>query len=84
MATVLQLAGMLPRDPQFRDFVAQYMVPPRAPTVDEAAEFIRIACSIESRRELATSASAAENFHRYVRRPYAAWCRGELHSEFEA
>jgi hypothetical protein len=73
MASLLQLAGMLPRDPQFRAFVSQYMVPPREPTVDEAAAFIRAACEIGSRRELADSYDARAAFHRFIRRPFVAW-----------
>jgi hypothetical protein len=73
MASILQLAGMLPRDPQFRAFVSQYLVPPREPTVDEAAQFIREACQVESRRELAENAGAAEAFHKFIRRPFVAW-----------
>lgn len=70
---ILQLAGMLPRDPQFRAFVSQYMVPPREPTVDEAAAFIRAACEIGSRRELLTDAAAVDRLHRFIRRPFVAW-----------
>jgi hypothetical protein len=70
---ILQLAGMLPRDPQFRAFVSQYMVPPREPTVDEAAAFIRTACEIESRRQLAEDRAAEQRFHRFIRRPFRAW-----------
>jgi hypothetical protein len=70
---VLQLAGSLPRDPQFRQFVGQYMVPPREPTVDEAAAFIREACGITSRRDLERDHGAAILFHRFIRRPFVAW-----------
>jgi hypothetical protein len=73
MASILQLAGMLPRDPQFRAFVSQYMVPPREPTVDEAAAFIRAACEIESRRELVEDREAETRFHRFIRKPFTAW-----------
>lgn len=73
MATVLQLAGMLPRDADFRAFVGSFMVPPRAVSVDEAAEFIRVACGIDSRRELAEHAGAAERFHTIIRKPFLAW-----------
>lgn len=69
----LQLAGSLPRDPQFREFVAQYTVPPIAVTIDEAAEFIRVVCGVDSRRKLAEDAGAAESFHRFIRRPYLDW-----------
>jgi hypothetical protein len=70
---VLQLAGSLPRDPQFRAFVSQYMVPPREPTVDEAAAFIRAACQVESRRQLAEDRAAEQRFHQFLRRPFVAW-----------
>ncbi len=73
MATIVQLAGMLPRDPKFRQFVSQYMIPPREPTVDEAAVFIRAACEIESRRELAADRDAEQRFHRFIRKPFTAW-----------
>jgi hypothetical protein len=70
---ILQLAGMLPRDPQFRAFVSQYMVPVREPTVDEAAAFIRAACEIESRRQLAEDRAAEQRFHRFIRQQFVAW-----------
>jgi hypothetical protein len=69
----LQLAGSLPRDPKFREFVAQYLVPPREPTVDEAAAFIRAACEIESRKELLHHQQAAEKFHSFIRKPFVQW-----------
>jgi hypothetical protein len=69
----LQLAGSLPRDPQFRAWVSQYTVPPIAVIADEAAEFIRVVCGVDSRRKLAEDAGAAESFHRFIRRPYLDW-----------
>ncbi|MEI5996813.1 hypothetical protein H3V53_06245 [Paraburkholderia bengalensis] len=69
----IQFAGMLPRDPRFRAFISQWMVPPREPTVDEAAHFIRVACQIESRRELATNREAAHRLQRFICRPFAEW-----------
>lgn len=73
MATVLQLAGMLPRDPQFREWVAQWMVPPREVDVETAAAFIRTVCEVDSRRELATDTEAQQRFHKFLRRPFLAW-----------
>jgi hypothetical protein len=73
MASILQLAGMLPRDPQFREFVGQYLVPPREPSIDEAAAFIREACEVESRRQLAQDAAAEQRFHRFIRQPFCVW-----------
>ncbi|AQG98641.1 hypothetical protein A9R05_07440 [Burkholderia sp. KK1] len=74
MATVLQLAGMLPRDPQFRAFVGYFMVPVRDDvSVDEATTFIRDACGVESRRELATNTEAQQSFHNFIRKPFVQW-----------
>lgn len=73
MASILQLAGMLPRDPQFRAFISQWMVPVHEPTVDEAAQFIRAACDITSRRQLVTDREAEQRFHQFIRRPFTAW-----------
>lgn len=70
---LLQLAGMLPRDPQFREWVAQWMVPPREVDVDTAAAFIRTVCEVESRRELATDTEAQQRFHKFLRKPFLAW-----------
>lgn len=75
---LVQLAGMLPRDPQFREWVSRYTVPPRAVTVDQAAEFIRTVCEVESRRELAADAEAQQRFHQFLRRPFVAW-RAQQH-----
>jgi hypothetical protein len=70
---ILQLAGMLPRDPQFRRWVSQWMVPPRDVTVDDAAAFIREVCEIESRKALADNPQAEQRFHQFLRKPYVAW-----------
>lgn len=70
---IIQLAGSLPRDPQFRAFVGYFMVPPREVSIDEAAEFIRGACGVDSRRELATDREAQQRFHANIRRPFVAW-----------
>lgn len=73
MATVLQVAGALPRDPQFREWVAQWMVPPREVDVETAAAFIRTVCEVESRKQLATDTEAQQRFHKFLRRPFLAW-----------
>lgn len=73
MPSILQLAGMLPRDPQFREWVSQYTVPPQQVSVDQAAAFIREVCQIESRRALAEDAAAEQRFHQFLRRPFVAW-----------
>lgn len=70
---ILQVAGALPRDPEFREWVAQWMVPPREVDIETAAAFIRTVCEVESRRELATDTEAQQRFHKFLRRPYLAW-----------
>jgi hypothetical protein len=69
----LQLAGSLPRDPLFREWVSQYTVPPQSVTIDQAAEFIRVVCQIDSRKQLEHDAGAASRFHTLLRKPYVAW-----------
>jgi hypothetical protein len=67
------LAGSLPRNAQFRAWVEHISVPLRPITPTNAAEFIRVVCQVDSRRELATNAAAEERFHQHVRRPFVAW-----------
>lgn len=69
----LQLAGSLPRDPQFREFVSQFTVPPSEVSVDQAAAFIREVCQVQSRRQLAEDRAAEQRFHQFLRRPFVAW-----------
>ncbi|WP_063899194.1 hypothetical protein [Burkholderia ubonensis] len=69
---LVQLAGMLPRDPQFRAWVGTY-VNGDPVTADEAAQFVRAVCKVESRRELATDVHAADRFNHFLRRPFLAW-----------
>ncbi|VVE74153.1 hypothetical protein PCA31118_04691 [Pandoraea captiosa] len=71
MTTLTRLAGILPRQPQFRAWLEEAAHQPI--TADDAAEFIRIACGVDSRRELDTNGSAADRFHNIVRRPFLAW-----------
>ncbi|MDN7481910.1 hypothetical protein QZM38_13855 [Burkholderia orbicola] len=69
---ILQLAGMLPRDPQFREWVGGF-VNGDPVSVDQAAQFIRIVCKVESRRELATDQHAIDRFHHFLRLPFLDW-----------
>ncbi|MDW9227063.1 hypothetical protein C7S15_1630 [Burkholderia cepacia] len=78
MATIVQLAGILPRDPQFREWVGGF-VNGDPVTIDEAARFVRIVCKVESRRELATSVDAADRFHHFLRRPFIDWRNNQQH-----
>lgn len=67
---LVQLAGVLPRNPEFREWLSA-----SGATFDEpmAAEFIRVVCEIDSRRELASDADAQQRFHDHVRKPFQAW-----------
>ncbi|UJH75035.1 hypothetical protein L0U95_24160 (plasmid) [Burkholderia cenocepacia] len=76
---LVQLAGMLPRDPQFREWVAQWMVPPREVDVDTAAAFIRTVCEIDTRKQLATDRAAEQRFHQFLRRPFVVWRDNQQH-----
>ncbi|WP_334021401.1 hypothetical protein [Burkholderia orbicola] len=67
-----QLACNLTRDPQFREWVGGF-VNGDPVTVDQAAEFVRIVCKVDSRRELATDVHAADRFNHFLRRPFLAW-----------
>lgn len=67
------LSVSLPRDPTFRRFVADYVVPPREITTDDAAEFIKLAVGIDSRNALKTDRRAQQRFHEVLMKPFSAW-----------
>lgn len=71
--TIMQMAGSLPRDPEFREWVASQDKGYHAPDEHFAAEYIRERCGITSRRELATNPEAAQRFHNLIRKPYTVW-----------
>jgi hypothetical protein len=76
---LVQLAGMLPRDAQFRIWVGGF-VNGDPVTADEAAQFIRAVCKVESRRELATDMHAADRFNHFLRRPFLDWRDNQQHN----
>ncbi|MBR8114456.1 hypothetical protein KDX10_32965 [Burkholderia cenocepacia] len=78
MQSLTQLAGTLPRDLVFREFVSTFTPHIGFVSEEQAAEFIRLVCEVESRAELATNREAARRFHEYLRRPFIAW-RNERH-----
>ena len=73
-----QLACNLTRDAQFREWVGG-LVNGDPVTVDEAAQFIRAVCKVESRRELATDQHAIDRFHHFLRRPFVDWRENQQH-----
>lgn len=68
---LVQMAGMLARDDQFQAMVSEFVEGPMDAML--AARFIRVVCEVESRRELATNAEAAQRFHDLIRKPFIAW-----------
>lgn len=76
VVNLTQHAGMLARDPEFIAFVAD--LASCEVTADDAAELIRLACGIESRRELNTDAGAVVRFNRFIREPFRAWRQQQL------
>lgn len=69
---IVQLAGMLPRDPLFRAWVAS-LDGGEALDEEQCAELIRVVCGVDSRRELAHNAAAVDRFHDLIRKPFVAW-----------
>jgi hypothetical protein len=63
-----RLAGIWCNDPEFREWVA--LGRPNAITPAEAANWIRVVCQVESRRELDTDPEAAARFNEHVRGPF--------------
>lgn len=71
MTGLTRLAGMWSRDPDFLAWMEHLSGAPATP--DDAAELIRLACKIESRRELDTNTAAAATFNYSIRGPFMAW-----------
>jgi hypothetical protein len=61
-----KLAGRWCQSPEFREWAD-------VADADEAAEYIRAMCGVESRAELDHNPEAAAAFHKYIRQPYADW-----------
>jgi len=70
---LLQLAGSLPRDPQFREWLSIRFGAPQAPSEHDAVLTVRRICCVDSRRQLADDREAQQRFHDHIRRPFVAW-----------
>lgn len=71
---IVKLAGMLPRNPDFRAWLlwdAQILDDDE----DEATSWIKSQCQIKSRRELATNQAAAAKL-RQLNQEFQAWKKG--------
>jgi hypothetical protein len=71
--SLARLSGILCKDAQFLEWLAQESSDKLPVTPDEAAEVVYMVCGIDSRRELDSNTEAAELFHRHLRRPFLAW-----------
>lgn len=69
---IVKVAGALPRDPLFREWVA-IASGQEGVREEHAADWIRFICEIDSRRELAHNAAAVDRFHDLIRKPFVAW-----------
>jgi hypothetical protein len=67
-----RLAGILARTPLFQRWVAE-KIEVCWVSADEAAEYIRIICDVDSRRDIETNAHAAHLFEHEIRRAYFRW-----------
>lgn len=70
--SVVQMAGMLARDAQFREWVA-IVSGQEGIREEHAADWIRFICEIESRRDLAKNTAASLRFENLIRKPFVAW-----------
>lgn len=68
-----QRAGRLCADETFRLWVAVQRGKEGRCSQEEAAEFIRSRCRIQSRRELDHDEGALERFRKWIERPFAIW-----------
>jgi hypothetical protein len=73
---VVKLAGMLPRNPQFRQWLAEEgHIDSFECGEEEATTWLKMTCKIGSRRELATNPGAAAIL-RQVNQEFQAWKKG--------
>jgi len=75
-----RLAAMWCKDEKFWEWCGKYEadgeVPDDFPTnEEEAANWIRITCDINSRSEIDGNEEAAERFHRLIRIPFSEWLK---------
>jgi hypothetical protein len=73
---IVKLAGMLPRNPQFRQWLAEEgHIDSFECGEEEATTWLKMTCKIGSRRELATNQAAAAIL-RQVNQEFQAWIKG--------
>ena len=71
-----KLAGMWCADPDFRVWAdAQMLDDMGIEDADDAADYVRIVCMVESRAELDNDPRAFDKFNRLIRLPFMAWMK---------
>jgi len=70
-----KLAGMWPKDSLFLEWLSSKHRGERF-TEDEAAQWIRDVCDVESRSQIDGDPKAEEDFHNRIRIPYSNWIKG--------
>ena len=66
-----RLAGIWSNEPEFLEWMRATRQPANTP--DDAAEFMRARCGIESRAQLDHDSEARARFERYIRGPYSKY-----------
>lgn len=74
-AALARVAGQLCTSTRFQQWVIARAgaVPTGVTSQEHAADYIRKACGISSRRELDHDAGAAVRFHERIRKPFLEW-----------
>lgn len=67
-----KLAGTFCTNPQFWFWIGQNYEG-RYANEKQAADFVRLLCQVESRRDLDTDPEAEKRFHEEIRKPFALW-----------
>lgn len=73
LADTVRMSVSLPRLVTFRQWVTTFTDDTETVSVDQAEQFVRIVCRIQSRSELASDVEAAKLFHSLLRANYVAW-----------
>lgn len=68
-----KLAAIWCQDPQFWEWITSAPAWWEVKTEQQAAEFVRATCEVESRSELDHNPDAAKLFHEQIRIPYSKW-----------
>jgi len=71
-----RLAAMWCKDEKFCEWISQAFK--EFPNEEDAADWIRTVCQVNSRSEIDGNEEAAERFHRFIRIPFSEWLKDSL------